>query len=563
MVSVPIRWNSIGVIDPAEADDQNIQVHGFYDGSDYSVADNLCATVNVTVLGLEKTANPAALPSAGKYTGLQRILLEADDGATVWFALAEQDAQGNKPDAATLSYSEYTDPVVLNEYGKTIFLYAYAGKEGMRNSNTVSFRYELTKPEVTKLDSVDPMIAEDGNIECWYSTRNGRVGNDDNGNAVYEDVPDRYYADEDCTTLLDYEDDVLLSAFIRTSHESSSDDAAALCIAEDGNIAYDGLEMLGVQAIRTDGEAARVLTVLDSRIIGSASDYGYLFTADATDLTWESAQHRFSCKETENTLYSGDYCYVTARIPGGLDPAMRARFYVKLENDVDYVYTDTVLCGATIGNSAATDAAADNITPAFEHVHNYATLVNSVAPTCVSAGYDEYKCACGDINRVETGSVDPANHVNTTEAAETDSTCNAHGFTAGVYCSDCGKWVSGHARKPLAPHSYADPTWEWTGTTSAQAVFACPICGDTQRVAATVTSETVKEPTATEEGKIVYTARAEFDGEIYTDTLEDTIPAAGKGLCKWCGKPHNGFWGKIVGFFHAILYFFAHLFGAR
>lgn len=34
-------------------------------------------------------------------------------------------------------------------------------------------------------------------------------------------------------------------------------------------------------------------------------------------------------------------------------------------------------------------------------------------------------------------------------------------------------------------------------------------------------------------------------------------------VCKWCGKPHEGFWGKIVGFFHRILYFFAHLFGAR
>ncbi|MCR5783195.1 MAG: hypothetical protein K6G90_10740 [Clostridia bacterium] len=31
--------------------------------------------------------------------------------------------------------------------------------------------------------------------------------------------------------------------------------------------------------------------------------------------------------------------------------------------------------------------------------------------------------------------------------------------------------------------------------------------------------------------------------------------------CKWCGKPHKGFWGMIVGFFHKIAYFFAHLFG--
>ena len=34
-------------------------------------------------------------------------------------------------------------------------------------------------------------------------------------------------------------------------------------------------------------------------------------------------------------------------------------------------------------------------------------------------------------------------------------------------------------------------------------------------------------------------------------------------LCKWCGEPHTGFWGKIVAFFHSILYFFAHLFGRK
>ncbi len=40
-------------------------------------------------------------------------------------------------------------------------------------------------------------------------------------------------------------------------------------------------------------------------------------------------------------------------------------------------------------------------------------------------------------------------------------------------------------------------------------------------------------------------------------------PSGGENLCKWCGQPHNGFFGKLVGFFHSILYFFAHLFGRR
>ena len=43
-----------------------------------------------------------------------------------------------------------------------------------------------------------------------------------------------------------------------------------------------------------------------------------------------------------------------------------------------------------------------------------------------------------------------------------------------------------------------------------------------------------------------------------------TDPPADEGLCKWCGKDHSvNFWQKIVGFFHSIFYFFAHLFGKK
>ena len=52
----------------------------------------------------------------------------------------------------------------------------------------------------------------------------------------------------------------------------------------------------------------------------------------------------------------------------------------------------------------------------------------------------------------------------------------------------------------------------------------------------------------------------EPDPENPTDPTE---PPADEGLCKWCGQPHTGFFGKLVGFFHSILYFFAHLFGKR
>ncbi|MGN0469147.1 MAG: leucine-rich repeat protein, partial [Acutalibacteraceae bacterium] len=35
-------------------------------------------------------------------------------------------------------------------------------------------------------------------------------------------------------------------------------------------------------------------------------------------------------------------------------------------------------------------------------------------------------------------------HENTTEHAQQDATCTEDGYTAGVYCEDCGTWLSGH-----------------------------------------------------------------------------------------------------------------------
>ena len=43
----------------------------------------------------------------------------------------------------------------------------------------------------------------------------------------------------------------------------------------------------------------------------------------------------------------------------------------------------------------------------------------------------------------------------------------------------------------------------------------------------------------------------------------DPGTSSGENLCKWCGKPHTGFGGRIVELFHRILYFFAHLFGRK
>lgn len=167
-------------------------------------------------------------------------------------------------------------------------------------------------------------------------------------------------------------------------------------------------------------------------------------------------------------------------------------------------------------------------------------------------------------------------------------------------------------------HVYGKPVWMWGDNYSSAAVkFSCTECGDVQIIAAEVASEQT-DATHFAAGKIVYTATALFDGETFSDVKEVAIPQIAhtpgaavienevaatfeteggydtvvycsicgeelsrehtviekltpdptdptdpdKGLCKYCGQDHSGsFWQRIVGFFHAILYFIIHLFG--
>ena len=77
-------------------------------------------------------------------------------------------------------------------------------------------------------------------------------------------------------------------------------------------------------------------------------------------------------------------------------------------------------------------------------------------------------------------------------------------------------------------HNYGEPTWSWNDDFTASAVFTCTDDdGHTQTVPATVTDEVTTEPTCDKEGLRTYTAKVTFEGEEYTDTKTETLPATG------------------------------------
>ena len=172
---------------------------------------------------------------------------------------------------------------------------------------------------------------------------------------------------------------------------------------------------------------------------------------------------------------------------------------------------------------------------------------------------------------------------------EHEASCETDAYTV------CTASYDGHSEEKTvslpntAGHVYGDPVWIWTEDFTAAVTFTCKNGDDAQTPAVTVTSTVTRQPTATETGEKTYTASTQFGGEVYTDFKTEVLPVtggpddpatptdptepvgptapdtqAGDNLCKWDNTDHGtSFFGRLIRFFHSILYFFAHLFGRR
>ncbi len=77
-------------------------------------------------------------------------------------------------------------------------------------------------------------------------------------------------------------------------------------------------------------------------------------------------------------------------------------------------------------------------------------------------------------------------------------------------------------------HAYELTGWSWTGYTEAEAVFTCKNDASHVMTAEAEIEPVRTEPTADNDGKIVYTATVEFENNIYTDKKTEVLPALGR-----------------------------------
>ncbi|MBR2411581.1 MAG: leucine-rich repeat protein [Clostridia bacterium] len=89
--------------------------------------------------------------------------------------------------------------------------------------------------------------------------------------------------------------------------------------------------------------------------------------------------------------------------------------------------------------------------------HKWDNGTITTTATCKVSGVKTYTCQHNASHKkTENLGVNASNHVNTKNVAEVKATCTTKGYTAGVYCNDCQKYISGHTEIPKLVPEFTD-----------------------------------------------------------------------------------------------------------
>ena len=137
-------------------------------------------------------------------------------------------------------------------------------------------------------------------------------------------------------------------------------------------------------------------------------------------------------------------------------------------------------CGNNFSDEEC-NTAVENLTIAINpEAHKWDEGKVTTVPGCNQMGIKTYTCEYDETHtKPEEIGYDLNNHINTENHAAVKETCTTVGYTAGVYCTDCEVYISGHeeieaiAHKNKVHHAKIDATCVATGTIE---YWSCPDC---------------------------------------------------------------------------------------
>ena len=165
------------------------------------------------------------------------------------------------------------------------------------------------------------------------------------------------------------------------------------------------------------------------------------------------------------------------------------------------------------------------------------TTVTDVTATCDTNGMVHDECGCGYVSAQRSIGTNPDNHVKTSDAPAVTASCVNEGFTAGVFCSGCNTYISGHASTGFdyteTGHSYGDPVPNGNGTHTR----TCTREGCTDAVANHTVTEDCAGTAATCHTLAVCNACGAAFGELNAANHEDLQPVTANAAT--CTEPGN------------------------
>lgn len=211
------------------------------------------------------------------------------------------------------------------------------------------------------------------------------------------------------------------------------------------------------------------------------------------------------------------------------------------DNHVNTIETEAIAptcttAGYTAGeycNDCGQYVSGHKLIPALGHNYDGATHTEiETAATCIKPATLRVYCVNCDESYIimedPEATLDPDNHVNTDNTPAVDATCTTDGYTAGVYCNDCGKYVSGHEVIPASGHKTEWVVVSGSCTEGVVRELRCTVCGEVfERETLPATGHQIGEWTIVSEATCTEPGLRQAVCSVCGEAVTEVIPATG------------------------------------